>query len=50
MHEPIASAKAPEGRCANLVGRTLTTILDNPIPGTDVVQSKIAEGVDYFVA
>ena len=50
MHKAIASAKSPERRCADLVRRALATVLDNSISSTDVVQSKIAEGMDYFVA
>ena len=46
VHEPGPNPQSPERRCAHLVPRRLPTGLDDPVARTDVVEQKIAEGVD----
>ena len=50
VHQTIARSNAPERRRANLVCGTLAGVLNNAVAGTDVVQSKIAEGMNNLVA
>ena len=50
MQESVPSANSSEWRCAHLVRGALACILNNAITGADVVQRKIAERVDDFVA
>src|SRR6185503_13099893 len=50
MQEPVTRANAPERRRAHLVGRSLTSVLDDAIASADVMQCEVAEGMDYLVA
>ena len=50
MHKPVASANTPQWRSAELIGRALTAILNDPIASTHVVQREIAERMDDLIA
>src|ERR1041385_6262112 len=50
VHQPVASANAPQRRSAHHVGRTLPGILNNAIASADVVQGKVTERVNDLVA
>jgi hypothetical protein len=43
-------ACSPEWRGAHLIARRRTVILHDAVAGADVVQQKVAEGLDAFVA
>src|SRR5262249_13344737 len=43
MHQTDSAAQAPQRRSAKLVGSSLPAVLHDPVAGTDIVQSKIAE-------
>jgi len=46
VHEFRARAHAPERRVRSLFAVPLTTILDNAVAGSHVMQQEIAEGVE----
>jgi len=50
VHKSVARANPPEWSCAHLICRTLARVLDNAIARADVVQSKVAKGVNDLVS
>src|SRR6267143_976165 len=50
MQKPIARPNAPKRCGAHHVYCSLASVLNNPITCADVMQRKVAERVDYFVA
>src|SRR5215831_5813519 len=50
MHQGKVSAYSPQRRCAQLICRTLSAVLHNPISGSDVMQKEVAERMEGLVA
>ena len=49
MQEPVASANSPQRRGPYLICGALPAVLHDAVTGANVVQSEIAERMDYLV-
>src|SRR6185369_2505232 len=50
VHESVSSTNSPEWSGPHHVCRALASILNNPVTGSDIVQSKITERVNDLVS